>query len=125
MKKKEWVRPRAVVQEFVPNEYIAACGDSGTVYNFECDASGGTLYYYPKGDGKIDGIYNGDERAIELGSYHPCGATHEADSTSGFYDGYVQTRRKKIPVIVWRGRYGRNGHATTNLDMSTWETAKS
>ena len=29
-----WCRPRAVIEKFIPNEYIAACGDSGTVYNF-------------------------------------------------------------------------------------------
>lgn len=28
-------------------------------------------------------------------------------------------------VIVWRGPKGNNGHATTKLDMKTWETAKS
>lgn len=33
-----WCRPRAVIEKFIPNEYIAACGDSGTVYNFECNA---------------------------------------------------------------------------------------
>ena len=28
-------------------------------------------------------------------------------------------------VIVWRGPRNNNGHATTNLDMNTWGTAKS
>ena len=28
-----WCRPKAVIEKFIPNEYIAACGDSGTVYN--------------------------------------------------------------------------------------------
>ena len=40
--KKTWEEPRILVQQFMPNEYVAACGDSGTVYNFVCDAGGGT-----------------------------------------------------------------------------------
>lgn len=36
--KKEYVRPVIVGERFAPNEYIAACGDSGKVYKFECNA---------------------------------------------------------------------------------------
>ena len=36
--RKEWMEPVIEVQEFVANEYVAACGDSGTVYKFKCDA---------------------------------------------------------------------------------------
>ena len=32
--RKEWMEPVIEVQEFVANEYVAACGDSGKVYNF-------------------------------------------------------------------------------------------
>ena len=45
-----WCRPKAVIEKFIPNEYIAACGDSGTVYNFECNAGikyrGDRNYHY-------------------------------------------------------------------------------
>lgn len=128
--KRAYVRPTMVGERFVANEYVAACGDSGTVYKFTCDAPGGELYYYPKSDGKIDGVYTGDGRARWIGSYHPCTAEHVASATDGFYDGFVDRNRNGIQdegegVIVWRGRSGRNGHATTNLDMSKWETEKS
>lgn len=131
MEKQKWVRPQAIVQEFVANEYVAACGDSGTVYKFECDAPGGPLYYYPNGDGTIDGVYNGQDNATLLGVfYHPCGATHEANATNPFYDGFVDRNLngkydEGEGVIVWRGPNNNNGHATKNLDMSSWETAKS
>ena len=36
--KKEWMEPVIEVQEFAANEYVAACGDSGKVYKFVCDA---------------------------------------------------------------------------------------
>lgn len=131
MEKQKWVRPQAVVQEFVANEYVAACGDSGKVYNFECNAPGGALYYYPNGDGIIDGKHDVNDKATLLGLfYYPCGATHEANATDPFYDGFVDRNLngkhdEGEGVIVWRGRYGSNGHATKNLDMSEWETAKS
>ena len=53
-----------------------------------------------------------------------------ANATDGFYDGFVDYNKngrqdKGEGVIVWRGSYGLNGHATTYLDMSKWQTAKS
>lgn len=128
--RKEWMEPVIEVQEFVANEYVAACGDSGTVYKFTCNALGGWLYYYPESDSQIDGNYTGSGSQKSIGSYHPCGATHEASVTDTFYDGFVDynRNRKQDPgegVIVWRGPNNKNGHATTNLDINSWETAKS
>lgn len=128
--KRTYVRPTMVGERFVANEYVAACGESGKVYKFECNAPGGKLYYYPNSDGKINGEYTGHGRAIKLGNYNPCGARHEANATYGFYDGFVDYNKngrqdKGEGVIVWRGSYGLNGHATTYLDMSKWQTAKS
>lgn len=135
---RNWERPMAVVDAFVANEFVSACGEKNQVYKFKCTADAGELYYYPQGDGTIDGIYKGSGKAQEIGSYHPCGKEHEASVTDDFYDGYVYTRRyegipllgghwveKRTPVIVWRGENGRNGHATTNLNMSEWTTARS
>lgn len=132
--RREWMEPVIEVQEFVANEYVASCGDSGTVYKFTCNASAGTLYYYPESDGQIDGNYTGDKRnSWKLGPYQPCNAKHEASVTSDFYDGFVDYNRNQFQdpgegVIVWiergRGNYW-DGHATTNLDMNSWETAKS
>lgn len=128
--RKEWMEPVIEVQEFVANEYVAACGDSGTVYKFTCDAPDGWLYYYPESDGQIDGNYTGSGSQKCIGSYHPCGATHEASVTDTFYDGFVDYNWniKQDPgegVIVWRGPNNKNGHATTTLDINSWETAKS
>lgn len=128
--RKEWMEPVIEVQEFVANEYVAACGDSGTVYKFTCDAPRGRLYYYPESDGQIDGNYTGSGSQKFIGNYHPCGRTHEASVTDDFYDGFVDYNRNGKPdtneeVIVWRGPKNNNGHATTNLNMSSWTTAKS
>ena len=45
--KRRYERPSAYIEEFTPNEYVAAC-ESGMVYKFECNAPAGDLYYYPK-----------------------------------------------------------------------------
>lgn len=128
--KKIWSAPVAIAEQFAANEYVAACGDQNRVYKFECDAPGGTLYYYPNSDGTIDGVYNGTGEARRLGSYSPCDAKHEASTTDAYYDGYIvntnfwgETTTRN--VIVWRGSKGNNGHATAQLDMNQWETAKS
>ena len=128
--RKEWMEPVIEVQEFVANEYVAACGDGGTVYKFECTAPGGWLYYYPKSDGQIDGIYSGSGDKKLIGPYSPCNIKEEASVTDEFYDGFIDYNwnRKQDPgegVIVWRGPNNDDGHATAKLDMSSWETAKS
>lgn len=128
--KKEWLEPKIQVQQFTANEYVAACGDSGTVYKFECNAGIKDHSYAVKdSNGKpvwISGRYmNG-----VLSSYTPCGKTHEAESDSGFLTGYhlddtsTYWKDEKINVIIWTEN-NRNVHCTTNLDMSKWETAKS
>lgn len=117
--KKKYVRPLMECEAFVANEYVAACGDENRVYKFKCDAAGGTLY------GDAEG---------RLGSYSPCGKTHEAKVSEAFVSGYVDYNRNRKKdegeeVIVWieYNRWGqvRNAHATTNLNMDSWETAKS
>lgn len=123
--KKNYVSPMMVGERFVVEEYVAACGDSGKIYKFQCNAPEGTLYYYPRSDGKIDGIYTGNSEPTRLGGFHPnLNVTHEAASTDEFYDGYITQDRKKVNVIVWIDEQ-KDYHATKNLTMDSWETAKS
>lgn len=133
---KSYKKPVLNVERFTPDEFISACGDSGVNYLFKCDAHAGTLYYYPNSDGNIDGTYEGGGRVEKMGSYTPCGATHDAPTTDDFYDGFVDRNRNGRQdsgegVIVWRSRewgiFGPywSGHATKNLDMDSWGTDKS
>lgn len=134
--KKVYSKPILESETFVPQVHIAACGDGGVSYLFECNAPAGTLYYYPKSDGNIDGIYTGSGKAERMGSYTPCNIKHQTDSTGDFYDGFVDRNRNEKHdrgegVIVYRnmewGIFGPrwNGHATENLDMDSWQVAKS
>lgn len=135
--KRAYIKPILDSETFVPQNYIAACGDSGTIYKFKCDAGGGepgSVYLETTGDSELQtGLWGGD---WYLGGYHACGTTHEAESTDDFLDGYYVTEEwvggrhghyetKVTPVIVWRGPRGNNIHCTTNLNMDSWETVKS
>lgn len=136
--RKNWMEPQIEVQQFMANEYVAACGDSGVVYNFECTAGGGVsgrVYLETNGvsglqtEGSFDWksmtwIYRGDE---SLGGYHACNIKHEAESTNPFLDGYYVPNNSGsvIPVVVWRGPYDNNTHCTEKLNKNQWETAKS
>ena len=133
MERKVWRRPLTEVQKFEANEYVAACGDSGVVYNFECNAGNRRNSYNVYYDnGKPLASSNGyEEWDAQFTGYHPCGATHEAESNSGFYDGYMYLQNgwgnntgDRIDVVIWTDR-GTDVHCTTNLDMDEWETAKS
>lgn len=134
--KKIWSAPEAIAEQFAANEYVAACGDENKVYKFVCNAPKGDLYYYPNSDGTLDGVYNGTGRASYIGSYSPCAASHDAPySSNQFHDGFVDYNDNgkhdaDENVIVWRhprGGFlgGWNGHATKELNMTKWETAKS
>ena len=137
MEKKIWTAPKAEVEQFMANEYVAACGDSGVVYKFNCNAAGGSLYYYPNSDGVIDGVYKSGGKASYVGIYTPCGEKHDAESTADFYDGFVDRNGNGKcdsgeEVIVWLewgnsffGPMIRDGHATAILNKNEWETAKS
>lgn len=134
---REYVKPTMEGELFAANEYVAACGDSGVVYNFVCDAGGGvpgSVYQETNGQPGLqtDGR-NSDERiaTYALGGilgYHACGTKHKAESDSGFYDGYYCAKgntSNPVSVIIWKGEHNNNVHCTTNLDMDSWETVKS
>ena len=131
--KKKWIEPQILVQEFVPNEYVAACGDSGVVYKFDCNAGIENHKYAVKdGNGKvatIAGFYMDGGQSWTGRYYHLCGEKHEAESDSGFLTGYhiddmSTIGDDNISVIIWTEN-NTDVHCTTNLDMSKWETAKS
>lgn len=138
MERRVWIRPLTEVQKFEANEYVAACGDSGVVYKFKCDAGGGesgSVYLETNGveglqtQGEWVGGWGGhwQEADRSLGGYHACGTTHEAESDDDFLNGYYVPYFSDdvTKVIIWRGPHNNNVHCTTNLDQNSWETAKS
>ena len=138
---KGYVRPMMESEVFAANEYIAACGDSGVVYKFRCDAGNGvygSVYEETNGIPGLQTGRNGDDRLATYSNglfgesgFHACDSTHEAESTSDFVNGYYCAKgdiSNPLKVIVWkepRGWWSDNIHCTTNLDQDSWETAKS
>lgn len=132
---RSYRKPMMNVEKFVANEYVAACGESGVVYKFKCDAGGGEsgkVYLETNGKEGLQTTGGWGYRADDyLSRYHACGITHEAESTDSFQNGYYVVSGDWVqgdtvtPVIVWRGPNNDNTHCTKNLDMSKWETAKS
>lgn len=134
---KVWQEPQVMVQPFVANEYVAACGDTNNEYIFKCDAMGGFLgiVYYDNGNNKFDPVIpvlrpDGDK---EMGSgYHACGEEHVTQTGDEFINGWYVTGKEGSQggdwvkqVIIWKGPQGDNIHCTTNLDMNSWTVAKS
>lgn len=136
MNKKVWVRPVTEVQQFEANEYCAACGDKWTVYKFKCDAGSSRSSYHvylngPDGIAETNDDIDWSARSGRLRTYSPCGSTHEAPTQEEFPAGYMykvgdwnQNTGSRIDVIVWTENK-TNTHCTANLDMNSWETAKS
>ena len=130
---RNYERPMAVVDAFVANEFVSACGDENKVYLFECNAG--------EKNSKYD-VFTDDGRNLTSGLlkyYHPCDAKHEAKVDSDFISGYMvhnggndqrywdilkEHEYPKTKVIIWTDN-GTNVHCTTNLSTNEWPTAKS
>lgn len=131
MERKVWRRPLTEVQKFEANEYVAACGDSGTTYYFECNAGDWWKTYAVKDSrgnvATISGMYMDGGKWGHY--YHPCRERHVAESDSGFLKGYHiddpdTWRDENISVVIWTD-YNTDVHCTTKVNMDEWETAKS
>ena len=115
MEKKIWTMPQAEVEQFEMNQYIAACGDENRVYKCACNAPAGSLYGPNRWTGRME----------YRGPFTPCPAAEDAPTTDVFEDGFIDYNRNGRQddgeaVIIWDYE-----HATQNLDMESWETAKS
>lgn len=128
--KKTWEEPKIMVQQFMPNEYVATCGDKNRVYNFVCDAGDGTpgtVYEDSNHNGKWDLFGDKALTGYILPTYHACGETHSAPTDDEFIEGFYLPNSNPLQatkVIIWTDGE-TNIHCTTNLDMNEWTTAKS
>ena len=127
--KKTWEEPRIMVQQFMPNEYVAACGDENKVYKFKCDAGGGAPGKVYK-DSNNNGRWDLRDEALTghiLETYYACDKTHSAPTDDEFIDGFyvpISNPLAVTKVIIWTDG-GTNVHCTTNLIKDSWETEKS
>ena len=142
MEKRIWSKPEMNEFAFAANEYVAACGDGGTNYLFTCDAGGGKDGYVWLEKNGADGCqvvpewnqtgeHKWEGELVEadefLGGYHACGKKHETKNQNEFLNGWSKADGSDVftKVLVWLGVNKNNIHCTTNLDIKTWEVAKS
>lgn len=133
--KKKWEEPRIMVQQFAPNEYVAAC------YNISCNVPSGVGYYETNGiDGYqeggrhwVGGILDGHWEYVEgdqrIASGTGCGTTHYGvpgvpddgpvanamwqDWTGSYY-----------PVYYWEQGHSGWGHSSSHfskVEDADWE----
>lgn len=100
--KKEWVEPRILVQQFVANEYVAAC------YKIKCTTPHNNDTYYglyadTNGNGQLD---KRDEVLIKpsiFGGFYGCNEWHRGvirDSAPSV-NGFVTDRQGKATAVFW------------------------
>lgn len=152
MDKMMWSKPEMNEFAFAANEYVAACGDSGTTYMFKCDA--GLVekdipwYPYPGQEPTYWAPTYGDLTDSEGNlytsgkdtAYHACGVTHQANVEDEFVlgrfydnDGNDDLSGAWKAVYIWIEKkfsyitqsWYNDYHATKNLDKEHWETNKS
>ena len=138
--RKAYTKPFIVCEKFVVNESITACGDSGTIYKFKCNAgSSWNSYNVYLADGTPYATSGRDSGGCSTDyiSYSPCfdadtgEGYHEANSNSVFLPGYMykqdlfgENTGDRIDVVIWTDNY-TDVHCTRNVDISNWETTRS
>lgn len=122
MKKRVYAKPVMESETFVPQNYIAACGEENKVYKFVCNA-GPKSNYDVYVDANCDGEYQkGIDYKLDR-TYTKCGTVHYAKTTDQFLCGLMYPGT--IKVKIWRGENGNDIHCTENILQETWETVKS
>ncbi|MCQ2267551.1 MAG: hypothetical protein MJZ83_01595 [Bacteroidaceae bacterium] len=147
--KNTYVKPEMQVEEFLANQYVAACGDTeyGN-YKFLCNAGGGTYgaIFLKNSDGSYTRLSSSKD------SFHACGESHETPVKDHYYEGlfdvdsnhsngnespcliwykedtkneWVWENGKRVKKTVGLGTYSYSGHATSNMSRDSWTTVKS
>ena len=117
---RNWERPMTVVDTFVANEFVSACGDENKVYLFECNAG--------EKSSKYDVFTDDGRNLTKVNSDFISGymVHNDGNDMHKYYDPFKFKFNEypKTKVIIWTDN-GTNVHCTTNLDTNTWTTAKS
>lgn len=125
MEKKIWTAPQAVVEQFMPNEYIAACWD------IKCNVPFGIGYF--EGNG-IEGFQN-NSADVFLAEGNGCDTVHQVRGVdaAGPAPNAMWAPREWEPGEGWgQGKpyevfyfqangYGTSNHHFCTLDSVNWD----
>lgn len=118
--KKEWIQPRAIGEEFVPNEYVAAC------WKIKCNVPLGFGYLDKNGNGQYDRRV--DEAMPDANpEYKGCNVYH--NGVPGVPDDgpianamWHPKKGADYPVYYWRDGNGRLDVHFSKVSDADWET---
>ncbi len=137
--KKKWGKPLTGVQEFAPQEFIAACQQDPTMvtYDFWCDAGVGNqykVYLDSNNNGRFD-LSSDRQLTDRWHVFEPCNETHSVTVPKGqsidnvfpkgfmvLYDSWGLHTDDVTAVRIWRGENNNNIHCTTQLHESEFQS---
>ena len=106
--KKKWVEPEILVQQFVANEYVAAC------YKIRCTTPNHNDWYnYIYADTNSNGKWDSPDKKLYEGRFHGCNQWHkgvirdDAPVANGFVTtGTNPSRNSSAAVFYWYENFG-------------------
>ena len=135
---RTWVRPTAISQQFIANDYVSACQMS-----FSCNAirrelgpvvCNGLRDIFGNGDNEVYNSYK-EKGYWVVGRPNGCGKTEVISQDTVLYKGWADVNENcenddgDREVYIWIDKDANDGvigvHCTTNTDISTWEPTKS
>lgn len=122
--KKMWEEPRIRVQEFMPNEYVAAC------WKINCNVEQGIGFYDTNQNGRYD---KWDEKICNSNPRYGCGEWHKGVSgvpddgptanamwqPSDFWGNPIG---EAYPVYYWSDGKGDSHKHFSKVEYAQWET---
>lgn len=106
--RKTWEEPRILVQEFVANEYVAAC------YKIKCTTPNGNSFYKCiYADTNANGIWDSEDEILYNSEFRGCNQWHKgvirdnAPTANGFVTTGTNPRwNKSASVFYWYEDFG-------------------
>lgn len=129
--KKPFTMPKIIVEQFVPNEYVSACGDIEVTYTATCNVGNGDygqVYLETNGVAGLQTEVTPTALPDHTKGHHAaCFLEIETSNKNEFCKGYFLSENSSGygPIYVWTGPNGRENHCTWGYTRNEKETAKS
>ena len=120
MEKRNYVKPLLNSEEFVPQTYVAACGDETVTWSIKCNVPEGTGFIDKNNNGKYDEWYD-----TYLASGYGCGVYHEGvtlpkGETPQQNASWVDTKGNVQGVFFWKTNNSNTGHHFSLVEEADW-----
>lgn len=120
MEKRNYVKPILNSEAFVPQTYVAACGDESVTWSIKCNVPYGTGFIDNNNNNKYD--YRTDTYLAQgsgCGVYHK-GVTLPKGETPQQNAKWVDSNGKVQGVFFWKTNNSNNGHHFSLVEEGDW-----